>query len=206
MDRARTCGSPWPLDPAWADLRKIAQDEQLSGPFAVLPDVPLRVEVHGGSRLPPAAETRQSLVPIHDDPRPQGPRDRELYAPHPAELILAGFSPPYRPGADVRALIRRIQTQQPGWGSQLFGLAALFLAASTTLGWALLVREPARRLLGQAGSVLVPLAVCALPVLGGLLASSVVDSIALFAYAFAVVPVLGILVLNVGKVRNSSRN
>ncbi len=194
------------LDPAWADLRKIAQDDKLSGPFAVLPDVPLQVEVHGGSRLPPAADTRQSLVPVHDDPRPRGPQERELYEPHPAELILAGFSPPYRPAEDVGALLRRIQTQQPGWGGQLFGLAALFLAASTTLGWALLVREPARRLLGQGGSVLVPLAVCALPVLGGLLAPSVVDSIALFAYAFAVVPVLGVLVLNLAKVRNSSRN
>ncbi|MBV1861011.1 MAG: hypothetical protein KUG77_21520, partial [Nannocystaceae bacterium] len=195
-----------PLDPAWKDFRKIAQDDKLSGPFAVLPNVPLEVEVHGSSRLPLAAETRRSLVPIHDDPRPRGPQERELYEPHPAELIAAGFSPPYRPAADVRVLIRRVQEQRPGWGGQVFGIAALLLAASTTLGWALLVREPARRLLGQGGSVLVPLAVCALPMLGGLLASSVVDSLALAAYAFATVPVLGVLVLNLAKVRDSSRN
>ncbi|MGH1345590.1 MAG: hypothetical protein ACRBN8_28760 [Nannocystales bacterium] len=194
------------LDSAWEDLRKIAQDDKLSGPFAVLPDVALKVEVHGGSRLPPAAESRSSLVPVHDDLRVRGPQERELYEPHPAELIAAGFSPPYRPGADVRALVRRVEHQQPGWGIQLLAFAALVLAASTTLGWALLVREPARRLLGQGGSVLVPLAVCALPLLGGLLATSVVDSIALFAYAFAAVPVLGVLVLNVARVRDSSRN
>jgi len=194
------------LDPAWEDLRKIAQDDKLSGPFAVLADVPLELEVHGGSRLPPAAESRRSLVPVHDDPRPRGPQERELYEPHPAELVAAGFSPPYRPGADVRVLVRRVQDQQPRWGGKLFGIAALLLAASTTLGWALLVREPARRLLGQGGQVLVPLAVCALPVLGGLLASSVVDSVALFAYSFAAVPVLGVLVLNLSKVRDSSRN
>ncbi len=194
------------LDPAWEDLRKVAQDDKLSGPYAVLADVPFALEVHGGSRLPPAAESRRSLVPLHDDPRPRGPQERELYEPHPTELIAAGFSPPYRPRADVRALVRQVQDRQPSWGGQLFGIAALFLAASTTLGWALLAREPARRLLGQGGSVLVPLAVCALPVLGGLLASSVVDSVALFAYAFAVVPVLGVLVLNLAKVRDSSRN
>lgn len=194
------------LDPDWEDLRKIAKDDKLSGPFAVLPNVPLTVEVHGGSRLPPAAEGRQSLVPIHDDPRPRGPQERELYDPHPAELLAAGFSPPYRPGADVRVLVRRVQKQQPDWGGQLLGIAALLLAASTTLGWALLVREPARQLLGQGGQVLVPLAVCALPLLGGLLASSLVDSLALFAYAFAAVPVIGVLVLNLAKVRDSSRN
>lgn len=194
------------LTPAWEDLRKIAQDDKLSGPFAVLPDVALQVEVHGSSRLPPAAEARLSLVPIHADRRARGPQERELYDPHPAELIAAGYSPPYRPGADVRVLVRRVQDQQPRWGGQLLGIAALLLAASTTLGWALLVREPARRLLGQGGSVLVPLAVCVLPVVGGLLATSVVDSIASFAYAFAVVPVLGVLVLNLAKIRNSSRN
>ncbi len=172
----------------------------------MLPDVPLKLEVHGGSRLPPAAESRRSLVPVHDDARPRGPQERELYDPHPAELIAAGFSPPYRPGADVRVLVRRVQDQQPGWGGQLLGLAALLLAASTTLGWALVVREPARQLLGRGGSVLLPLAVCALPLLGGLLATSLVESLALLAYAFAVVPVLGVLVLNLAKVRNSSRN
>ncbi len=194
------------LEPAWEDLRKIEQDDALSGPFAAMPNAPLEVEVHSDERLPPAAAGRRSLVPIHDDPRPRGPQERELYDPHPSELILAGFTGPFRPRTDVRTLVRRVDQHQPEWGRGLLGVAALLLAASTTLGWALLVREPATRLLGPGGGVLLPLVVCAIPVVGGMIAPSISNALGLLAYSAGVIPVLVLLVLQLSSVRKSSRS
>lgn len=194
------------LDPRWEDMRKVAQDEALSGPFAVMADVPIEVEVHSDMRLPPAAAGRRSLVPIHDDIRPRGPQERELYDPHPEELIAAGFTGPFRPRAEIGTLVRRVEAHEPRWGKHLFGLVAVLLAVSTTVGWALLVRGPARALLGHGGGVMLPLLVCVVPVLGGLLGSSIAAALGLLAYSVAVIPVLVLLVLHVGNVRNSSRS
>ncbi len=194
------------LDPKWKDFRTVAEDASVSGPFAVLPDVALQAEVHSDLRLPPAAAGRRSLVPLHDDGIPRGPQERELYDPHPSELIAAGYSPPFLPRASSHALVRRVRERQPDWGRPLLGLAALLLAASTTIGWSLLVREPARRLLGDSGAVLIPLAVCVMPAVGGLVAASLASSIGLLAYALAVIPVLALLVFRLSDVRRSSRS
>ncbi|MCR9165410.1 MAG: alanine:cation symporter family protein [Nannocystaceae bacterium] len=192
------------LDPAWKDLRKIEKDELLSGPFAVMPDVPFEVEVHSDVRLPPTAAGRRSLVPLHEDLRPRGPQERELYDPHPGELVRAGFAGPYLPRNDVGVLLRRVEANQPRWGTTALGIAALLLAVSTTLGWSLLVRGPAAALLGPAGGVIVPLVICAIPLVGGVVGPSLSASLGLLAYSVAAVPVLVLLVLQLAKVRNSS--
>jgi len=193
------------LDARWEDMRKLSQDEALSGPFAVMQDVTLHLEVHSDLRLPPAATGRRSLVPVHDDRRPRGPQERDVYEPHPYELIAAGFSAPYQPRG-VWALARRVQDQQPQWGGTMFALAVVMLGVSTTLGWSLLIAAPARRLFGRGADVLVPLAVCVLPAAGGLLAVSLTASLAQLAYAFALIPVLGLLIMQVAKIRQSSRS
>jgi Na+/alanine symporter len=192
------------LDSAWEDLRKIEQDEALSGPFAVMQNVPFEVEVHSDVRLPPTAAGRRSLIPVHDDLRPRGPQERELYDPHPGELIRAGFVGPYRPRTDVGVLLRRLEAKQPEWGMQLLALAALLLAVSTTLGWSLLARGPATQLLGPGGGVIVPLLICAIPFLGGVVGPTLSASIGLVAYSVAVAPVLVLMVLQLAKIRDSS--
>ncbi len=194
------------LDPKWKDFRPVANDDAFTGPYAVLPAVAFEAEVHTDTRLPPAAKGRRSLVPIHDDVLPRGPQERALYAPHPAELIAAGFSAPFHTRADPRALVRRVEDGVPRWGGPVLGVAILLLAASTTIGWSLLIREPARRLLGESGAVLVPLGVCIMPALGGLVAASITASLAMLAYALAAVPVLALLVLRLSDVRRSSRS
>lgn len=192
------------LDPAWTDLRKIKQDEALSGPFAAMQHVPFEVEVHSDLRLPETAAGRRSLVPLHDDVRPRGPQERELYDPHPGELVKAGFVGPYRPRNDVGVLLRRLEAQQPEWGMKVFGLVALLLAVSTTLGWALLARGPATQLLGPGGGVVVPLVICAIPFLGGVVGTTLSATLGLLAYSVAAVPVLVLMVLHLAKIRDSS--
>lgn len=193
------------LDPAWKDMRKVAADEKLSGPFAAMSDVPIELEVHGDTRLPDAAKSRLALVPVHPDVRPRGPQERDLYDPHPSELIAVGFGPPRYPAHDVAALVRRVESVHP-YAPRVFGFAALLLAATTALGWSLLIRRPAERLFGPAAGVLLPLLVCVLPVLGGFLSASWAQTLALLAYAVAIVPVLGLLVVHLSRVRDSSRS
>lgn len=192
------------LDPAWKDLRKIKRDEALSGPFAAMQHVPFEVEVHSDVRLPPTAAGRRSLVPLHDDVRPRGPQERELYDPHPGELVKAGFTGPYRPRDDVGVLLRRLDARQPAWGMKLFSLVALLLAVSTTLGWALLARGPATQLLGPGGGVVVPFVICAIPLFGGVIGPALSASLGLLAYSVAVAPVLVLMVLQLAKIRDSS--
>ena len=189
------------LDPAWQDFRKLETMEGFTGPYAVMKDVDFDAEVHGDSRLPVEAEGRRSLVPLNTDPRPMGPGTRGLVDPHPAELMSMGYGAPHRPQGDLAALARLPESRRPGFGGMAFGIAALLLAASTVLGWALLVAAPARRAFGEGGAKAVPLVVCLAPALGLVLANDLVESLAILAASVAVLPVIATVVLKFAELR-----
>lgn len=187
------------LDPRWEDFRKLDADETRSGPYVVMPAARFEFEVHSDQRLPPQAKGRYALVPLNTDPVPRGPQERQLYDPHPSELIAAGFQGPYRP-RDLGTLARRVETTSPKWGAKLFALFVVVLGASTALGWALLIRAPARQLFGEVLGKWFAGAVCVAPLLGGVLGAWV-ESAALLLYSVALVPTLGVLVLRLAELR-----
>ena len=192
------------LDPAWESFAKVAQTEELSGPYALIKDQVYEAEVHSATRLPATKSDRRSLVAVHHDPEVIGPTNKTPYRPHPWELVEAGVAGPFTHREGVDHVIKRVEDHAPGWGSTVFALIALVLGATSTAAWSIMVKRAAATLGGATLGAVLGLAVIALGLVGAFVASNLVQQWAELAYAAAVGPTLAGLVLMLSELRREA--
>lgn len=117
-----------------------------TGPFLLPPSSRFAVEVRAGTRLPPEFTDRRALIPLHT--QTQGNPGAGLYAPHPAETLLAGMLGPVRDQTGAAQILPGLARRLGPAGAAAGALTLACLALAGLTFWLRLGQDCAGRVFG----------------------------------------------------------